>query len=248
MFGLALLVGPLSPDSAHAQDQTANEDRAKELYGNGVILYEEGQYEDAIAAWQEAYRLSNKALLLYNIANAYERLGELQEALDNLNRYRAFAPADEKEALDRRMRNIERRMQDAAVAAPPVVVTRPDEPDTVATTPIATGGNGVGTFPIVLIGTGTAATGAGVVFGIGALSARRDARALCTDSGAGTFCPDAASQAISRDATQSILADVSIGVGVVCAGVGVALAVTGSGGKTSSLQATPGGVRFHGSF
>ena len=242
-----------SGTEAYAEEPPAATDdqlRAKELYGNGVTLYEEGLYEDAIAAWEQAYALSNKALLLYNIANAYERLGELQRALDSLNRYRAFAPLDEKEALDRRMRNIERRMEELALQAPPTVVTRPSEPAPIATTPVETSGSGgLGAAPIVFIAGGAVATGTGVVFGLGALSARKDATAVCRDSDLGVLCPDSASAAITKDATQSLLADISLGVGVVCTGVGLTLALTQAGSKTSvRAGASPGGVWVHGAF
>ena len=70
---LLTLLAAVAPE-ALAQDATT-EARAKELYENGAALYEEGRYEEAILAWEEAYRLSSRPVLLFNIANAYERLG-----------------------------------------------------------------------------------------------------------------------------------------------------------------------------
>jgi len=93
--------------------------RAQELYENGARLYDEGLYEEAIAAFEAAYTLSKLPELYYNIANAYERLAKWQEALDALNKYRAFAPTDERETLDRRMRNLERRINEMLATAPP---------------------------------------------------------------------------------------------------------------------------------
>ena len=86
--------------------------RARELFQNGALLYDEGRYEDAIVAWEEAYRLSPRPLLLFNMANAMERLARWEDALAMLNRYRAFAGAEERDTLDRRMRNIERRVEE----------------------------------------------------------------------------------------------------------------------------------------
>lgn len=100
-----------------------DEARAREIYENGATLYEEGLYEEAILAFEEAYAVSRRPALLYNIANAYERLGKWNEALDALNRYRVYAREEEREAIERRIRNLERRMAEQAAAAPPVSTT-----------------------------------------------------------------------------------------------------------------------------
>ena len=116
---------------AFAQDDDA---RARELFENGSGLYEEGQYDNAIAAWKEAYRLSARPLILYNIANALERAGRLDETRDTLNQYRAFATADERNALEQRIKNLERRISEEAASAP--VEAPPEETTAVDPTPV----------------------------------------------------------------------------------------------------------------
>lgn len=96
--------------SGPAVDEPTPEVRAAEIYDNGTLLYDEGLYDDAIAAWQEAYRLSGLHPILLNIANAYERLQRFEEAIAVLNRYRAFARPDEREQIKERVRAIEERM------------------------------------------------------------------------------------------------------------------------------------------
>ena len=102
---------------AWAQDD--NEARARVLYQNGTTLYEEGQYEAAILAFEQGYNLSQLPAFLYNIANCYERLAEYDEAIKYLNQYRAFAAAEERERLERRIRAMEQRRDDAAAASTP---------------------------------------------------------------------------------------------------------------------------------
>lgn len=85
--------------------------RAQEVYDNGKLLYAEGLYEDAIAAYQEAYRLTAVPTVLLNIANAYERLQRFEDAIAVLNRYRAFARADEREAIRSRIEAVRERME-----------------------------------------------------------------------------------------------------------------------------------------
>lgn len=204
---LALVLGV----ALAAEPDPAAEARARELYDNGVILYDEGRYEDAIAAWEEAFRLSGRPLLLYNMANAAERLGDWDRAMELLSRYRAFAPAEERETLDRRIRNIERRLDEARAAvtsAPPPTVTTPPPPEP---EPERRGR----VLPWVLGGVGVAGVGAGGALGVSALGARADAAAACVEVGGSTWCDERARAPLQADRSRSLLADVGFGVGGV---------------------------------
>jgi tetratricopeptide (TPR) repeat protein len=102
------------------------DDQAKVLFANGQRMYAEGRYEEAILAFREAYDLSQRPLLLYNLANAYERLGDLDRAIDALNRYRVYAQPDEQDVLLARVQTMERRRDAAKLAAPaPLPVPQP---------------------------------------------------------------------------------------------------------------------------
>jgi tetratricopeptide (TPR) repeat protein len=195
----------------------AQDDRARELFDNGALLYEEGDYENAVIAWKEAYDLSPKPLLLYNIANALERIGEWQEAHDYLNRYRAFAPAEERATLDRRMRAIERRIEQAPI---------PTNDLTTTSSKPAPAGPSPG--PFILIGAGAGGLAVGGIFGGLAMGARNDAAALCTQNGDDVLCPDTARQALDDDQTYSLVADIGMVAGGVAAGAGVVLAIVDS--------------------
>jgi tetratricopeptide (TPR) repeat protein len=99
---------------AVAQDDAA--DRAADLFANGAVLYDEGSYEASILAFQEALALSGRSELHYNIANCLERLGRLEEAYNELNLYRAVAPPEERETLDRRLTSIRTRIENQKAA------------------------------------------------------------------------------------------------------------------------------------
>ncbi|MCA9493560.1 MAG: hypothetical protein KC621_26695 [Myxococcales bacterium] len=109
---------PPAEAPAPAPVSEADLDRAMQLYKNGAALYEEGLYDQAIEAFQAAYDLSDNPKLLFNIANAQERNGDLQASYDTLNRYRVYADETEKETLERRLRSLERRIDEQAAAAP----------------------------------------------------------------------------------------------------------------------------------
>lgn len=138
MLGLALAQDAPAPSGDAPSEPPASQEpdlaQAKKLYENGARLYEEALYEEAITAFQESYRLSNQHALLFNIANAQERLGDLEGAIKSLNTYRIYADEAEAAKLDRRVRTLEGRMdQQSTVPAPdptPVPVVTPPAPVT----------------------------------------------------------------------------------------------------------------------
>src|SRR5919109_770329 len=66
----ALLLAAPADDSA----------KAKQLYEQGQTEFELGHYKDAIVKWEEAYRLKPVPQALYNMGQAYYKLGQLEEA------------------------------------------------------------------------------------------------------------------------------------------------------------------------
>ena len=176
-LAIALVLSCAWAPVASAQD--ADTDQAKVLFQNGTRLYEEGRYEDAIAAFEKAYELSKRPALLFNISNAHERLGNLEAALETLNEYRIYAKPEDQDKLATRALMLERRLEEqqsepaVAVAPAPAPVAAP-APSSEAPATLERGGKGAG--PVVLstvgavlavgggVGAGlTAATGAGHV-------------------------------------------------------------------------------------
>ena len=235
-------------------DPTTSGPDARTLFRNGEALFNEGRYEDAITAWKESYRLSEKPLLLYNIANAYERLGNLHETWEHLNKYRAYAAEDEREALGRRMLNLTARMEAAKETAnttppktDPVVV--PVETTPITTTPVETTTKRAPVLPIVIGAVALAGYGTGIAGGVSALSARREARPLCSGSDP-SFCMDSAKAPLSRDRAFSAVADAGFALGAAATvgeAVAIALAVRGQPSAVS-MAPMPGGLSLHGRF
>lgn len=210
-----------------AEVSPADLQRAKELYDNGALLYEEGNYQAAILAFQQSLAISGAPALNYNIANCYERLGKLTEARDALNLYRAVAPSDERERLDRRLAAIEQRIAEEAakpVAPPPAAVTPAPVAPTTSTTTKSGGGAKWAVF------------GAGVAVGV-------VGGGLITYGWADS---KAAYEAGDRDTYETDRLLNQIGYGV--AGAGLAAAVVGLvlPSNTATVGATPidGGLVF----
>ena len=80
--------------------------RAKAHYEKAQQLYATGSYDEAIAEYQEAYRLKPHPNVLYNIAQAYERLLDYAQSVVWFERYLAEAPQDaaERPIVENRLR------------------------------------------------------------------------------------------------------------------------------------------------
>lgn len=231
---------------AHAQD--GDDARARELYDNGATLYDEGRYEDAVAAFEEAYRLSKRPALLFNIANALERLARYDEALDVLSRYRAYAPADERETLDRRITMLERRAveQRAAAAAAPPAAPTPAPVVVASPAPEPAKATLFRPLPLAVSGAGLAALGIGAGLGGVSLGAHTQAADGCApDAGGALRCSSASAAALDAERGEALAADILMITGALGLGGGIALGLWGDGGP---LMLGPGYVSVQGQF
>lgn len=125
----AIGIGLCSATPAWAAPTQAELQRAREIFENGQSLYREGRYEDAMVAFEAAWKLSEKPGLLYNMASCSERLGHYQQAIDQLNRYRVYAEPGERVALERRLTNLELRLAENLEPEPPPPAPPPPPPE-----------------------------------------------------------------------------------------------------------------------
>ena len=91
--------------SAHAQTEPTTQtppaatpaddvDIAKAHFNTGEAYYEHGRFVDAAHEFEESYRLSNKAPLLYNVGKSYDAANDFARALDAYARFLAAAAPD----------------------------------------------------------------------------------------------------------------------------------------------------------
>jgi tetratricopeptide (TPR) repeat protein len=228
--------------------------RARALYLAGDRHYASGEYEQALDAFKKAYRLSPRKLLLYNIANACERLGRLAETITHLERYAARIENDTVELQDvlsrirklRRQLPADEREQPASMplhfdsptprAAP--IAARPAPRSTPAigmsVTPQEDTGRGRRIGGYTMLGVGAASLVTGVVCGALALHNRQEAEGHCADG----ICSDDAREPQDRFRTQAIVADVAFGVAAVSTAIGAYLVLTGRR-RTASTERRP---------
>lgn len=178
---------PEPPPAAAPGDKAAE---AKAAYKRGADLYRAGRYSAAIAEFQAADKLKPSPALHYNMAQAWEKLGDLPAALAAYARYLQLDPkAPNREAVERTVRSLEAKVAAESVQtprlepgqepvpappstslaanppAPPLEATRPDP----APQPVERK-NWLG--PIIASGLGVVAAGAGVIMGVQARNAQ----------------------------------------------------------------------------
>lgn len=105
---LALLCAAAGPASALTED----EERAKAHFLAGQSYYDQASYTDALKEFTEAFRISRRPALLYNIARCYEGMEQLDKAIENLQGYLQAVPqADDRVAVESRIKNLQDRLQ-----------------------------------------------------------------------------------------------------------------------------------------
>jgi tetratricopeptide (TPR) repeat protein len=105
-----LLLAFFCAAGVQAQAPDAGDERARTLFAAAQAHFDTGDYEQAVGEFSEAYQLSGRAALLYNIYLCHERLGNLDAAVEQLSRYLAADPnASNVDALRTRLENMRRR-------------------------------------------------------------------------------------------------------------------------------------------
>jgi len=119
-LAFALCAWPVRAEVSDAQDR-----EARKLFEAGEVAYAEARYERSLKYFQEAYALSQRHILLYNVGTSLDRMGRDQEAIDAYLEYLDKVPGAKNEAAVReRIRQLEARVAERGKSAP---VMTPDQ-------------------------------------------------------------------------------------------------------------------------
>jgi len=258
---------PAEPPAVSAEDDA----KAHQLYQEGDALFAKEDFEGALAAFEQAYALSKRAALLFNMANALEKLGRPGEALTRLRAYFPEAPERRRAAVEQRIAELEKAVapgppppDPGPEPGPKPPPTMPPPPPATASPPIAppllpppptaspqppppvAGPSGLAIAGYTLVGVGGAGLVVGIVLGSLALSARSDIDEHCIEQDGALRCTTEADSALSRDESFALGADISLIAGFVLAASGATLLIVTSGDDKSGSQqaglaARPGG-------
>ena len=242
------------PMTAFAQkkDGISYQDRreAKRLFNQGHLAYRRGDYEESILKWQESFALSGEPLINESMANAYERIGNLNAALKHLQAWRAKAPRREHKELDSRIESLRSRVArqdseendkkeaDEKQRREEEAQRKKREAQNKRAADDGGGGGGgndtaepdegpaaVDIVGFSLVGLGGAAVIAGVVMDIIAHTSRPDEAAACTDTNETLLCRESSRSDIENSNTLAIAGDITwiAGAAIAASGIGVVL-------------------------
>lgn len=114
------LIFALVPALAHAQDDEVA--RARAIFDEGTRHFEEDRFVEAAHAYELAYDVAPRPLILLNAATAYERALELDRAAELLARYLEVAgEIDDRSELEARLA----RLRELSAAPPEPSVPLP---------------------------------------------------------------------------------------------------------------------------
>ena len=88
VLGLVLVLS--SAQAVFAQQgatPAASPASAREAFKRGEAAYSAGNYEVAVREWQSAYASDPRPRIQFNLSQAYERMGQLENAIDALQRF-----------------------------------------------------------------------------------------------------------------------------------------------------------------
>lgn len=222
-----LLAPLLFAGSAAAQSQ---DERARALYVSGDEAYAAGNYELSVTFFEEAYALSHRPRLLFNIANALERMARWGEAAQRLEEYLPHAAAGDVgllrsriEALRARAERAEEQRRQATEAR------RPPDPQPAPVRPAPPPERPVRQEPgppilgiTLLVGGGLSLVAAGG-FGIATVLLRDQAEGGCSTAADGTrLCNASAGADIQTADDLAVVTDILLVAG---AGLGIAGAI-----------------------
>ena len=149
MFALAvgLLVGILPAASARAADAADEraplEEQARTYFAIGARHFHDGEYVEAIAAFQAGYRRSPQPLFLFNIAQAARKSGQVELAIESYDQYLQHEPspaAPQRAEAEQQLVRLRRRSPPPSLttSAPSAPEPRPTTPAQAVTSPPAT--------------------------------------------------------------------------------------------------------------
>ncbi|HYO72730.1 MAG TPA: tetratricopeptide repeat protein, partial [Archangium sp.] len=109
---LALLLA-LGGTGAGAAEPGAARAAARRHFERGTTLYQQGRYAEAAAAFEAAYQTLANGVVLYNLGQCYEKLGDLQRALGYYRDYLRTVPnAEDRPLVESLIARLEKRYEE----------------------------------------------------------------------------------------------------------------------------------------
>lgn len=251
---MALALSMLPVGRAAAQDEDALQ-QARESFGTGERLYEQGAYLQAAEAFERSYALmegqATQYRIAFNVGQANFHADRWADARVWFERYLEHAAPDDEfrghaETMVReaRTREGDGREGSSTVSAGEASPVEPVALDVAARPRTDAGGDDIAPWVVVGAGAAIAIVGA-ITLGLGLSD-----RATVEDASQGAFWMDGAAEAYDRGPALLTSGVVLLPAGVLLAAVGVvwALVTPAGNGEQVSLRVGPGSIALSGAF
>jgi tetratricopeptide (TPR) repeat protein len=241
-----------TPAPVAASDTAQAEEMARQHFQLGRAQYQSGQFREAASSFEQAYALSKREVLWYNIYLAHRDAGANKQSAIALRNYLERVPELENraqlearlESLDRIVAQEEQREREASERATaeqqaaasaeseqaseaPVEAVQPTESSKPEESPSI--------LPFVLMGTGGAMVIGGVVVGAMASSKHSELEEKCGDGP----CDRSLKSLADEGKTLALTADIMLFGGLAVAGTGAVLWLLDSTADSSSEEQEP---------
>lgn len=230
--------GSDAPDTmaqSTAREQDLTDQQARAHFAVGRAMYDAGRFAEAASEFQQAYDLSHRPQLLYNLYIAYRDSSQLVRARDALRAYldgveeipNRLHLVSRLEALEAQIAEEERvrAESEAELAAAEQATADAEAARQRAEQQAAALRHVRPWWPWIVFGVGLAAVGAGVPVGVDAASQADAIRLRCTQPNGSLLCRDSADVSAANQAvTQAAIGDALWIVGAAAAGTGLILA------------------------
>jgi tetratricopeptide (TPR) repeat protein len=201
------------PEARAAGEESAGDDeaRAREAYAAAEEHFAAGRYREALQGFSEAYEMSGRADLLYNLAVCHERLGDAGRAAAHYRRYLEEKPdAEDAEQVRARLEKLGPVEEEPPPEEEPA--TQREDRELIDLEPAAEKEAEEIFWPGVVIGAGGLVLASGALTAIAAYKKYHD-----LDVGCSPGCSEAK---VSRVRSIALAADVQLGIGAAAVAAG----------------------------
>lgn len=233
--GVPSVAGARTPATTSYLVAPSTDDKAQERYQAGLEAFEAERFEEAAAAFEEAFELAGDPTLLYNVSIAYEKSGKLDKALEVLDQYSQLAPDSERDDIDRQRKALALRIEKSEQEAEQAPAAAPERTEP-AQEPTKTRGKPERDRPvpervftpaaISMVTLSVIAIGVGTGLAIPAARADDQVEQECVEGGGTFLCQDTNSSLVQRRQGLALGADISFGIGIVAGVAAIALLAT----------------------
>jgi len=205
-----------------------NEQAARDAFERGRVFYDAGEFDQASSSFEEAYRLSGRDGLLYNIYLANRDANQQEKAAAALRDYLAKVPnIDNRAQLEARLTALEaglaRQREQDQQPLPAVAAPTPEPAAPVAPPPATSPRNWRFYAGVSLAAAGGAALLSSIATGV--LTNKRESK--LEDSCDGKLCDASLEDTADSGKRLAITTDALLFGGIALAGAGAALLVFG---------------------